>query len=158
MDQVLTIARYTNNRSVPAKSRCSGRKYRRSWLFPLFPSIDLIVQEGYWSFQLIRLSDTVEITGHPTLNPTSHPAHFQCSYLGVEAISLVSYSSSRLRPGFMSRSWHSLVISSLMSHTADPSRSAISADYSPKLSNMPTVPHAPQKFPFFHQFLLGPHF
>lgn len=49
----------------------------------------------------------------------------------------------------MSRSWHSLVISSLMSHTADPSRSAISADYSPKLSNLPTVPHAPQKFPFF---------
>lgn len=55
----------------------------------------------------------------------------------------------------MSRSWHSLVISSLMSHTADPSRSAISADYSPKLSNMPTVPHAPQKFPFFSPISLG---
>lgn len=70
-DQVLTIARYTHIHSVPAKSRCSGRKHLHSWLLPLFPSVDLIVQGGYWNIQLIRLSDTVQIAEYPTFTAIS---------------------------------------------------------------------------------------
>lgn len=126
-DQVLTITRHTHIHSVPAKSRCSGRKHLHSWLLPLFPSVDLIIQGGYWNIQLIRLSDTVQITEYPTFTAIS--------------FSLGSYKANSffLIFLFVYVLFSCFVADNLMFHDPDPFQSAISIIYSPNL-NMPNVP------------------
>ena len=156
MDQVLTIARYTNS-LLPCQVPLQRPKIYISWLFPLFPSVDLIVQRGYWSIQLIRFIryswDNRSPFTLPLITLHHHPAQLQCSYQGFDKFPrflLFLSSSPGLHVSQLAVSWFRVpcLMPPIISICGIRCLSTESHEYAHRTS-------CSTKFPFFHHFLFG---